>query len=358
MKQSSPEPQPNRYTAITSASAPSLRGAYSPPSEVAPAALQELRDAGFDLLDTVARGGFGVVYRARERALERDVAIKLIDHQSSQRAGAPQPMQEIASLSALRHPNVVPLYGSGILQGGIAYLVMPWIDGSSLRARLARDVQLPVETVLRIGIELADALAAFHARGLVHRDVKPENVLLDGERAILIDMGLVCAKRDALPPDAEAEPLIGTPSYMSPEQWTPGGAIDGRVDVYGLGCLLYELLTGALRHERNPLRSRAKNPFVWTESAHASDLLSPPQGDPWRTRPSLRRRRPDAPVSLERLLYRALDPDPAKRLSSAPEFKQELEAVQRTFLRAPTPLRGLRALLQAATSIGRTAAQD
>lgn len=351
MKETAKQPLSGQYVPNTPP-AQSAAGERHAPREASPEATIELRTAGFELVKAVDSGGFGVVYRARDHRNERDVAIKLIDRVAAQRRGTPQPLHEIASLSAMRHPNVVPLYESGSLSDGLVYLVMPWIDGESLRARLQHALKLPIDEVLRIGIELADALAALHLRGLVHRDVKPDNVLMSGDHPMLIDLGLVCTIRDATPEGVEPEPLIGTPAYMSPEQWKLGAPIDGRADVYALGCVLHELLTGHTRHEQNPLRSRAQNPFAWSDSAHPSDLVGFTNGVPPRDIPRLREQRPDAPVALERLLQRALAPDPEFRLASALRFKRALETIQSDRVNGTQQRRTRRIVLLSAIALG------
>jgi len=349
--QTVPNELSGKYSPIAGGGPADPHAAQTSPRELSENARGELHDAGFDLLEEVQRGGFGIVFRAHDRRLQRDVAVKIIDRLSTRRLGTVQPAQEITSLATLRHPHIVPLHTSGTLRDGTIYFVMAWIDGRSLRAVLSRDLQLPIDDVLRIGIDLADALSALHARGLVHRDVKPENVLMDGEHAILVDLGLVSTMKPAAEPGTEPDPLVGTPNYMSPEQWTPGAAIDGRADVYALGCLLYELLTGRVRHESNPLRSRAHNPFAWSDSAHSSDLVDAAVGQPSRVIPRVRDHRADAPLSLERLLHRAMEPEVSDRLASATAFKSALEQIQAERRRAPFRVRGRRALLLSSTLV-------
>ena len=154
--------------------------------------LRELANAGFDVQHTVAVGNFGLVYRAHDRAVGRDVAIKLVDPRATAVARSAHSQTEIDALATLRHPHIVPLFSSGVFTDGVRYFVMPWIAGPSLHQRLAQEGRLPLLEALRFGAEIADALTALHTKGLVHRDVKPANVLLDGRHVVLIDFGLVC----------------------------------------------------------------------------------------------------------------------------------------------------------------------
>lgn len=293
--------------------------------------LPELAGAGFDVVSTVAAGSFGVVYRAVERAMQRHVAIKLIDPRAIAATRSAHSQFEIDALATLRHPHIVPLHVSGVLTDGVRFFVMPWIEGPTLRQRLQQEERLPLVDALRYAAELADALTALHRHGLVHRDVKPANVMLDGRHALLIDFGLVCQAHEETADDAESAPVVGTPSYMSPEQWHPGAAMDGRADLFGLGCLLYEMLTGVspideLRPEREsgPLHR-------WDDSSSAMTDQDP-YDTPARPVMSMRLRRPDAPESLDRLLRRALRLDRDHRISSAAVFRDELEQILATLM--------------------------
>jgi serine/threonine protein kinase len=315
--------------------------------------LDALHAAGFDLEEAVAAGGFGVVYRARDRRLGRPVAVKVVDLALVQRVGAPSAAQEIRTLATLRHPHIVPLYEAGAVGDDLLYLVMPWLEGASLRRRLRSLGRLPLGEVLRLGIDLADALAELHAQGLVHRDVKPENVLLDGDHAMVIDFGLVCASRpagDAARPD---ERLMGTPAYMSPEQWTRGGPVDARTDVYSLGCLLYELLAGHAPHDP-PAASASRGErdhHRWTDSQRSTDAVTAAARGTPRDAPSIRRVRQDVPVALDRLLQQAMDPVLERRLASAALFRQGLQRVQAELLNGHQGRRTRRTVILAAVAV-------
>lgn len=291
--------------------------------------LQELAQAGFDLRGTVSAGTFGIVYHAVQRDVNREVAIKLVDPEAIAMARSAHSQTEIDTLAALRHPHIVPLYSSGVFANGIRYFVMPWISGQSLRERLKREDRLPVVDALRYGAHIADALTALHANGLVHRDVKPGNVLLDGRHAMLIDFGLVCTAHNAAIDEDEIDPVVGTPSYMSPEQWHPGAAMDGRADLFGLGCLVYEMLTGVSPIDELRPSPDARSLKRWDDS-NSAIVDSDPYDTPTRPIMSMRMRRPDAPEALDRLLRRALRLDRDHRISSAGVFRDELEQILAT----------------------------
>ena len=297
-----------------------------------------LHDIGFDLEDTVSSGGFGVVYRARDRRLDRPVAIKVIDR-AVRRPGGPWRAlpREIQTLATFQHPHIVPLFEAGMLTDGLPYLVMPWLEGTSLRQRLRTHGPPPIDEVLRIGIDLADALDALHAQGLVHRDIKPENVITNGAHATVIDFGLVCAARPAERDPVSGEFAMGTPTYMSPEQWEHGGAIDGRADVFSLGALLYELLTGHAPNEArlgDALRVPERDRHRWTDTLRTTDTRERPAASPFRRTPRVRDDRPDVPRALDRLLYRAMTRNPNRRLPSAAAFRDGLQQLQASRLNA------------------------
>ncbi len=350
---SSSVPWPRSYSADPSTSGQWLRSQRALSSET----LDALHRAGFDLEEPVAAGGFGVVYSALDRRLGRRVAIKVIDRISrrDQRAGVLP--REIEALATFRHPHIVPLFAAGELAAGPRYLVMPWLEGTSLRKRLRSHGPLPLREVLRLGIDLADALAALHAQGLVHRDIKPENVMTDGRHATIIDFGLVCAVRPADrvgDADDSGEHLVGTPAYMSPEQWEQGGAIDGRADVYSLGCLLFELLSGRSPNEPpavSPLVVRPRDRFRWSQTLNSTDALDPTIRYTPRSVPHVREARPEVPAALDRLLRRAMATNPAHRVSSALEFRDALARVQVAVLSGDEGRRTRRTILLAAAAI-------
>ena len=199
----------------------------------------------------IGRGGMSVVYRALDTQLDRFVAIKVLSEESSGAVDLERFEREIAVMARLVHPSIVSLFDSGVADGRLFY-VMPFVPGESLRSRLVRDRRLTLEEAAAIAADVADALAFAHAGNVVHRDVKPENVLLVGGRALLADFGIAHvvskARAGSGAPSAPAltadGTLLGTLQYISPEQDSGGGPVDGRSDLYSLGCLLYESLTG------------------------------------------------------------------------------------------------------------------
>jgi YVTN family beta-propeller protein len=203
----------------------------------------------YRLLGELGRGGMGVVYRAEHEHLQRVVALKLLTPDLAESPGFRERFQRESRLAAsVDHANIVPVYDAGDI-GGTLYLAMRFIEGTDLAAVLAREGRLAPERAARVIGEVASALDAAHARGLVHRDVKPANVMIDAERCYLTDFGLTkpfAAEATAL---TQAGQFLGTADYVAPEQ-VEGRPLDGRADVYSLGCVLYECVTGARPYPR------------------------------------------------------------------------------------------------------------
>ena len=201
--------------------------------------------ARFTVERELGRGGMGTVHLAHDRELDRRVAIKVLSAEFSQAVGADRFSREIRLTARLVHPSIVPLFDSG-LAGDSLYYVMPFIDGQTLRRRLETEGPLPEEEVVRIISDLAEALAYAHALSIVHRDLKPENIFWHGGRAILADFGIARSSSQTLSggPVTETGMILGTTLYMSPEQASGSREIDGRSDLYSLGCVAFELLAG------------------------------------------------------------------------------------------------------------------
>jgi serine/threonine-protein kinase len=271
------------------------------------ATLDRMFADAFALEEQIGRGGSGVVYRARDLRHERGVAIKILRPEVAWGVSLERFSREVRLEARLQHPHILPIHEWGE-RDGIAYCVMPLVDGESLRARLTRDRQLPVPDALRIAREVASALHYAHAQGIVHRDVKPENILLSSGHAMLADFGLArltrAAHADRL---TDAGIAVGTVSYMSPEQAGGDDAVDARSDIYSLGCVLYEMLTG------EPPFGTAALPRVII-ARHLSDAPPP-----------VTTVRPTVPPSVVAALDRALAKVPADRFETAGEFASALE---------------------------------
>ena len=266
------------------------------------AALQAKLQAQYRIVRLLGRGGMGSVYLARDLALDREVAIKVVRTDSFEREIQDRLRREARTAARLSHPNIVPLHAFGEVEG-MPYFVMGYVRGESLATRLRRDVKLSHEEARRILADLAEALDHAHRQGVVHRDVKPDNVLLDDEsgRALLTDFGVAKALGRSETLTAVGS-VVGTPSYMSPEQAAGRGDIDGRSDIYSLGVMAYAMLTGRL-------------PF---EGKTAADVLTkhltqPPQ--------PLRSLAPTLPDSTALAVERCLAKDPARRFQDARSLK-------------------------------------
>jgi serine/threonine-protein kinase len=252
--------------------------------------------AGCRIEAVAGRGGMGIVYRATQLSLGRPVAVKLI---APDRAGDPgfreRFERESRVAAAIDHPNVVPVYAAGE-EGGHLYLVMRYVKGIDLQGLLARERTLPAERVAAIGLQVGAALDAAHAVGLVHRDVKPANVLLSGEHAYLADFGLSVLVGGDTRLTSTGQ-WIGTVDFMAPEQFS-GAVVDARADVYALGCVLYDALTGEVPFPRGTVPA--------TMLAHMHD--EPP-------RPT--QAAAGVPEGFDRVIARALAKDPERRYPSA-----------------------------------------
>ena len=253
----------------------------------------------------LGQGGMATVYLAEDLKHHRRVAIKVLRPELAAALGAERFLREIETTANLRHPHILPLYDSGEADGFL-YYVMPFVDGESLRDRLAREKQLPVEDALQIAREVADALSCAHGRGIVHRDIKPENILLEHGHAVVADFGIARAIGQAAEAAlTETGLAIGTPAYMSPEQATGSTDLDGRCDLYALGCVLYEMLAG-------------EPPFG---GATPVAILARKAVEPVR---SLRVVRDTVPEAIDGAIAKALAKVPADRFATASQFVEAL----------------------------------
>jgi len=250
-------------------------------------------------------GGMATVYLADDLRHHRQVAIKVLRAELGDSSGADRFLREIETTANLRHPHILPLYDSGVVEGTLFY-VMPVIEGESLRSRLVREKQLPIDEALSITREVADALGYAHSRGVVHRDIKPENILLENGHAVVADFGIAralsAAGGDHLTQTGTA---IGTPRYMSPEQAAGERDIDGRSDLYSLGCVLYEMLGGQPPFTGPTAEVIARQHLV-TEAAPITNL------------------RPTVPPEVAGALARTLAKNPADRFNPAAQFVHAL----------------------------------
>ena len=254
----------------------------------------------------LGRGGMATVYLAQDLRLGRRVAIKALRPELAVVVGPDRFLREIHVAATLNHPNILPLHDSGEADD-VLYYVMPFVEGESLAARLRRDRPLPIDEAVAIARQVASALAAAHRHGIVHRDIKPDNILLDGERALVADFGIAHALGGTAQEKLTTTGLIvGTPTYMSPEQIGGSLQIDGRSDIYSLGCVLYEMLVGEPPYG---------GPSVQVILArHAAERL-----------PSLRTARSTVPPALELVVHRAMAKAPADRYRDATRFAAALD---------------------------------
>ena len=256
----------------------------------------------------LGRGGMATVYRAWDRKHERPVAVKVLRRDIAAVLGPERFLREIRLAAALQHPHILPLHDSGAANDYL-YYVMPYVEGESLRQRLERERQLPVEEALRVAVEVADALSHAHSRGIVHRDIKPENILLAADHAVVADFGIAraidVAGGDKL---TQTGITLGTPAYMSPEQAAGNPQTDGRSDLYSLGCVLYEMLAGA-----PPFTGHSAQAILVKHLTEPAPRLTP-----------LR----DVAVSLEQVIRRCLAKAAADRFTTAAELRQALEAAR------------------------------
>jgi formylglycine-generating enzyme required for sulfatase activity/tRNA A-37 threonylcarbamoyl transferase component Bud32 len=270
------------------------------------ARLEASLSTAYRLERELGSGGMAVVYLAHDLRHKRRVALKVLRPEVSAVIGPARFLREIETLANLTHPHILPLHDSGEVEG-LLYYVMPFVEGESLRDRLQREKQLPLDDALRIMRDVTDALHHAHGRGVIHRDIKPENILLSDGHALVADFGIAAAIDVA----GDSSRLtrtgfaVGTPAYMSPEQALGERTIDARADIYALGCVLYEMLAG-------------EPPF---NGPTAQVVLARRLHEPV---PSLRFIRELVPEAIDQAITKALARAPADRHASAGKFAEAL----------------------------------
>ena len=263
----------------------------------------------YELLEVIGRGAAADVYRARDLRHNRDVAVKVLRNELTQSLTADRFTREIGIAAQLTHPHILPLYDSGEA-GGQFYYVAPFIEGESLRHRLEREHQLPPREAVVIVRALASALECAHARGIVHRDIKPENVLLASGQALLADFGIARMLQTHGDKSFTLTGIVlGTPQYMSPEQAVGEEAVDGRSDIYSLGCMLYEMLAG-----EPPFRGDSVQAVI---AARFTGEIR-----------DVREVRGEVPAALAELVSAMVMRQPAQRVQTAAQLSELLGAVE------------------------------
>src|SRR5256885_648755 len=296
--------------------------------------LSQALGSSYTLEGESGRGGMGVVFSARDERLKRQVAVKVLPPELAFREEIRlRFVREAETAARLSHPHIVPIHSVGESPDGLVYFVMAYVDGESLGAKLKRRGRLPPDEARRIMQETADALGAAHAFGIIHRDVKPDNILLEGSRGRVVVTDFGIAK--ALSSTTGGATLtatgvaIGTPHYMSPEQAAGDREIDGRSDIYSLGVVAYQMLAGEL-----PFQAPTVPGILMKHITERPPLITD--------------RRPEVPEDLGACVMRSLEKDPEDRWPTADALRRALEARSATMYKprrpsGPSPSRGVRA---------------
>ncbi|HKT59146.1 MAG TPA: protein kinase [Gemmatimonadales bacterium] len=256
----------------------------------------------------LGRGGMATVYLARELRHRRPVALKVLRESVGAELGPERFLREIDTAARLQHPHILPVFDSGSTAGRL-WFTMPYVEGETLRQRLEREPALTIPEALRIAREAGQALAYAHSQGVVHRDVKPENILLTGDGSTLVaDFGIARSSEGGSERLTTGGMVVGTPSYMSPEQASAEAEVDGRSDIYSLGCVLYEMLAG-----RPPFTGTTPHAIV---ARHLTEA-PPPMSSGGRK----------VPAAVERVVRKAMAKSPGDRYAGATELLAALEAL-------------------------------
>ncbi|MBI3792682.1 MAG: protein kinase [Gemmatimonadetes bacterium] len=288
---------------------------------VTPESLSGILAERFSIVREVGRGGMATVFLATDHKLDRDVAVKVFDPGAEGSDAAERFQREITLTARLVHPHIVPLFDSGVA-GAHRFFVMPFLQGETLRAKLARTGRFSVGDAVRVVADLCEALSYAHAMGIVHRDLKPENIFCVGERVLLADFGIATAAGSMSGMRLTATGMVlGTAAYMSPEQAMGSHALDGRSDLYALGCVMYELLTG------EPPFKGINVMAVIGQHVHAPV-------------PDVTAMRADVPTSLGVLLQALLAKEPGQRPATAGDvlkwLRPHLSGATQAHVPAPT----------------------
>jgi tetratricopeptide (TPR) repeat protein/tRNA A-37 threonylcarbamoyl transferase component Bud32 len=274
-----------------------------------PATLERLKTALADryaIERAVGHGGMATVYLAEDLKHRRKVAVKVLSPEIATAVGADRFLREIEIAAGLQHPHVVPLYDSGEADG-LLYYVMPYIEGEALSARIEREGALPIDEALRILRDVVDALSYAHARGVVHRDIKPDNVMFSGSHAVVLDFGVAKALREAVGSSELTTTglALGTPAYMAPEQATAEPTVDHRADIYAVGILAYEMIAGL-----PPFRGTTPQAIL---GAHLTKAPEP-----------IETLREDVPSTVSALINQCLEKEPERRVQDTSDLLAQI----------------------------------
>jgi len=261
----------------------------------------------YEIENEIGHGGMATVYLARDVKHNRQVAVKVLRPDLAAALGPERFLREIEIAANLTHPHILPLHDSGEADGFL-YYVMPYIKGDTLRERIEKEGELPISEAVRIIREVVDALAFAHAQGVVHRDIKPDNIMLSGRHAMVMDFGIAKAVSEATGRNqlTTAGVALGTPTYMAPEQATADPHVDHRADIYAVGIMAYELLAG-----RTPFQGASPQAVL---AAHVTEEPDP-----------VSKHRDQVSQELEAVVMKCLAKRPADRWQSADEILQRVE---------------------------------